>query len=160
MDLNRLTTGDQIIGVSGIVLFIFSFFDWLGISVGDRSDAKNAWSFPLLLIAVLIGIALVVYVALKAAGTELPALGTVTWGQIAVGLAGLAFLFVLIKLITGPSGWNGVDIPDFVDKDRKFGIFVGIVATGGLVAGAVLNLQAERSAGGAARPGQGGGPTV
>ncbi len=30
MDLSKLTRGDQVIGVSAIVLFIFSFFNWLG----------------------------------------------------------------------------------------------------------------------------------
>ncbi len=159
MDLNRLTRGDQVIGISGIVLFIFSFFDWLGatVSVGARgiagfsaSGADNAWGFTLPLLAVLIGIALVVYVVLKAAGVEIPdKFGSITLAQIVLGLAAIAFLFVLIKVIVGPnlgSVPNGIN----VSKDRKFGIFVGLIATAGLVAGAFLNFQESQA--GAAPP--------
>lgn len=142
MDINKLTTGDKIIGVSGVLLFIFSFFKWLGVKVDLRgvvtvSESKSAWSFTLTLIAVLIGIVLVAYVAAKAAGVEMPKLGNVTWGQIVLVLAAIAFLFILIKIITGPSG----DIPDGVDKTRKIGIFLGLIASGGMVAGAYLNAK-------------------
>jgi hypothetical protein len=150
MDLNKLSRGDQIIGISGIVLFIFSFFDWLGatVSVGSRgipgfsaSGADNAWGFTLTLLAVLIGLVLVVYVILKAAGVEIPdTFGSVTLAQILLGLAALALLFVLIKIIVGPN-LPSVPAGISVSKDRKFGIFIGLIATAGLAAGAFLNFQ-------------------
>jgi multisubunit Na+/H+ antiporter MnhF subunit len=156
MDLNKLSRGDQIIGISGIVLFIFSFFDWLGatVSVGARgipgfsaSGADNAWGFTLTLIAVLIGIALVAYVVLKAAGVEIPdKFGSVTLAQILLGLAALALLFVLIKVIVGPNLPN-VPAGISVSKDRKFGIFIGLIATAGLVAGSFLNFQEAQGGG-------------
>jgi len=159
MDLDKLTRGDQIIGVSGIVLFIVSFFSWLGISVSGLARAglggsasKSAWSFPLTLLAVLIGLAMLAYVVLKLADVKLPQLGSVTWSQVLLALAGIAFLFVLIKIITGPSGWDGFSIPSQVSKDRKIGIFLGLIATAGLVAGAFLNFQEEQK-------GAGSGPT-
>jgi hypothetical protein len=149
MDLNKLTTGDQIIGVSGIVLFIFSFFHWLGatasVAAFSASGAASAWSFTVLWIAVLLGVALVIYVVLKAFGVEIPAkFGSLTLAQIVLGIAALAFLLVLIKLIAGPN------IPAHpssvsVSTSRKFGIFVGLLATIGLVAGAYLNFQAEKA---------------
>ena len=149
MDMNKLTTGDKIIGVSGILLFVFSFFKWLGISISGSafgrefgaSDSKSAWSFTLTLIAVLIGIVLVAYVGAKAGGVKLPELGSVTWSQIVLGLAVIAFVFILIKLILGPSGWNGFDIPDGVSKSRKIGIFLGLIASAGMVVGAYLNIK-------------------
>ena len=76
MDLNKLTMGDRVIGISGIVLFVFSFFDWLGVKaesrgvLGEASD--SAWGFTLTLIAVLLGIAMVVLVALKAFDVQAP----------------------------------------------------------------------------------------
>ncbi len=158
-DVNNLSRGDQIIGVSGIVLFIFSFFDWLGAKVPGTaiSGADSAWGFTLTLIAVLIGIAMLVYVVLKAMGVDMPNLGNVTWAQVLLVAAGIAFLFVLIKLIAGPHiDTAGFDVN--IDKTRKFGIFIGLIATAGLVFGAWLNYQAG-TAGGGTRP-AGGGPAA
>ena len=94
MDLDRLSTGDKVIGISGILLFIFSFFKWLGVKVTGHgatsslvsaSASKNAWGFTLTLLAVLLGLAMVVVVVIKAMGTELPALSGVTWNQVLLG---------------------------------------------------------------------------
>jgi multisubunit Na+/H+ antiporter MnhF subunit len=148
MDLNKLTMGDRVIGISGIVLFIFSFFDWLGVKAEagafSAEAADSAWSFTLTLIAVLLGIAMVVIVALKAFDVKLPDLGGTSWGLILLIMGVVAFAFVLIKLIAGP------DIPDVlgdaVDKTRKFGIFVGLIATAGLAVGGYLRFQEDKGA--------------
>lgn len=160
MDLNKLTTGDQIIGVSGILLFIFSFFSWLGykgtvtLNGASRSNviSDNAWGFTLTLFAVLLGLVLVAYVVLKALSVEIPGrFGSVTLAQIVLGVAALAFIFVLIKVITGPSGnTTGTFIANAagsasISKSRRLGIFLGLIATIGLVAGAFLNFQAEQA---------------
>jgi hypothetical protein len=142
MDLSKLSTGDKVIGVSGILLLVFSFFPWLGVKVESGvfsgSDSKGAWSFTLCLLAVLLGIALVVLVALKASNVELPALGSITWNQVALIVAGVVVLFILIKLITGPGGVP--DVPG-VSKERKIGIYLGFLASLGLLAGAFLNVK-------------------
>ena len=63
MDLNKLSRGDQVIGISAIVLFIFSFFNWLGFNINGRGVIPNfgasasAWHFTLTLLAVLLGFA-------------------------------------------------------------------------------------------------------
>jgi hypothetical protein len=139
MDLNKLTTGDKVMGVSGIALLIFSFFPWLGFSYGPFSSSGSAWKFTLCWLAVILGVACVVYVVLKATGTDLPELGSVKWGHIILGIAIVAFVFILIKIITGP-GTGGVDISGTgVDKERKIGIFLGLIASAGLVVGAYMN---------------------
>jgi hypothetical protein len=141
MDLNRLSTGDKVIGVSGILLFIFSFFPWLGFSFGGFSESRSAWTFTLCWIAVILGVALVIYVILRMQGVNLPTLGSITWNQVALGVAILAAVLILIKIITGP-GTGGVDISGTgIDKERKIGIFLGFIASLGLVAGAFLNLK-------------------
>jgi len=149
MDLNKLTTGDRVIAVSGIVLFIFSFFDWLGAKVGsgplEFSEAKSAWGFTLTLIAVLLGIAMVALVALKLLDVSLPDLGSqVTWGLVLLIMGAIAFAFVLIKLIAGPNLGDAADVAG-VDKTREFGIFVGLVATAGLGLGGFLRFQEDKS---------------
>lgn len=157
MDLSKLSKGDQIIGVSGIALFVFSFFKWLGYSFKGSnvpgafgSASAGAWSFTLCWFAVILGLALVAVVAMKAAGKALPDLGGVTWAQVVLGVAALALLLVLIKIIAGPSS-HGVDLGALgVGKQRKIGIFLGLLATIGLVAGAWLNFQGDKSTGGTA----------
>ena len=136
MDLTKLNTGEKVIGVSGIALFIFSFFKWLGFSAGPFSVSRSAWSFTLCWIAVVLGILMVGYVAAKLFDVSLPDLGSVSWAQVLLIVAAIIFLFILIKLIVGPA-----DVPDGVSKDRKIGIFLGLLASIGLVAGAYLNAK-------------------
>ena len=141
MDLNRLTTGDKVMGISGILLVIFSFFPWLGFSYASFSASKSAWGFTLCWLAVILGILCVAYVVIKALGTELPELGGITWSQIVLIVAAVAFLFILIKLIAGP-GTGGVSLAGTgVSKSRKVGIFLGLLASIGLVVGAYMNVQ-------------------
>ncbi|HEV2311011.1 MAG TPA: hypothetical protein VGU73_10860 [Acidimicrobiia bacterium] len=147
MDLNKLSRGDTVIGISAILLFIFSFFNWLGVNIKgagigslvNLSGAANAWHFTLAWLAVLLGLVMLAYVVMKALGVEIPdKFGNVTLAQILLGIAAVAFLFVLIKLIAGP---NIGTVPSFVTKSRKIGIFLGLIATIGLLGGAFLNFQ-------------------
>ena len=154
MDLNKLTMGDRVIAISGIVLFVFSFFDWLGVKATagafSAEATGNAWDFTLLWLAVLIGVAMVVLVALKAFDVKLPDLGGTSWGLILLIMGVTAFVFVLIKLIAGPN------IPDVlggsVDKTRKFGIFIGLLATAGLGVGGYLRFQEDKGTSPASPP--------
>lgn len=141
MDINRLNTGEKVIGVSGVLLLIFSFFPWLGFSYAGFSASKSAWTFTLCWLAVVLGVLMAGYVIAKAAGVEMPELGNVKWAHILLGVAVVAFVFILIKVIVGPST-GGVSLAGTgVSKDRKIGIFLGLIASIGLVAGAFLNAK-------------------
>jgi hypothetical protein len=141
VDINKLNTGEKVIGVSGILLLVFSFFPWLGFSYAGFSASKSAWTFTLCWIAVVLGVALAGLVIAKAAGVDVPELGSLKWAHIILGVAVLIALLILIKLIVGPST-GGVDISGSgVSKDRKIGIFLGLLASIGLVAGAYLNAK-------------------
>jgi len=141
VDINKLNTGEKVIGVSGILLLVFSFFPWLGFSYGGFSASKSAWTFTLCWFAVVLGVLMAGLVIAKAAGVELPELGNLRWAHILLGVAVVAFLFILIKVIVGPST-NGVSLAGTgVSKDRKIGIFLGLIASAGLVAGAYLNAK-------------------
>jgi len=155
MDLNKLSQGDIVIGISAILLFIFSFFSWLGakVTVAGHTVAQgsdSAWGFTLTLLAVLLGLVLLAYVVMKALGIDIPnTFGSVTLAQIILGVAAVAFLFVLIKLIAGPNLSTGSfsvnNVTSGVSKTRKVGIFLGLLATIGLVAGAFLNFQESKA---------------
>ncbi|HEX9504412.1 MAG TPA: hypothetical protein VGA62_00245 [Acidimicrobiia bacterium] len=142
MDLSKLSMGDRVIGVSGILLLVFSFFPWLGFSVAGFSESRSAWTFTLCWIAVILGVLMVAYVFLvKVQGVSLPDLGGVSWAQVMLIVAAVAFVFILIKVIAGP-GTGGVSLSGTgVSKERKIGIFLGLIASAGLVGGAYLNAK-------------------
>ena len=155
VDINKLSRGEQVIAASGILLVIFSFFKWYGVDVGGgevngveipgASFSANGWDRTLGLFAALIAIVMVAQVlASKLGGMNMPNLGNVTWGQVHLGLGVVALVFVIICFI------------DNDGTDRKFGLFISIVAAAGLAVGGYLKFQEEK---GAPRA-MGGGPTV
>ena len=141
VDINKLNTGEKVIGISGVLLLVFSFFPWLGFSYAGFSSSSSAWSFTLCWLAVVLGVLMTGFVIAKAAGADIPALGNLRWPQVLLGVAVVVFVFILIKLIAGPST-GGVSLAGTgVSKDRKIGIFLGLLASIGLVAGAYLNAK-------------------
>jgi hypothetical protein len=141
VDINKLNTGEKVIGVSGLLLLVFSFFPWLGFSYAVFSASKSAWTFTLCWIAVVLGVVMAGIVIAKAAGADIPELGNLRWPQVLLGVAVLVFVLILIKLIVGPST-GGVSLSGTgVSKDRKIGIFLGLLASIGLVGGAYLNAK-------------------
>lgn len=140
MDVKKLSTGEMIIGISGIVLFFDSFLDWFGLEikgVPGASGAESAWSFTLPLFAVLLGIAMVVLVALRAFGVVLPEKIGGYGFRLLYLLGGLAFLLVLLKIIVGPD-YNTGPFSDSVNKTRELGAFIGLLATAGLAVGGFM----------------------
>jgi hypothetical protein len=135
MDLKKLTPGEMIIGVSGILLLIFSFFKWYGITVLSGTPFEdtvgyNGWQRPsafLSIVAILIGVVMAGHViADKLAGVDMPErLGKVGWGVFYLAGGVIAFVFVLIKWVSNT---------DYT----KFGIYVGLLTTLGLAIGGFL----------------------
>lgn len=130
MDTSKLTTGDMIAGVGGVVLLISLFLPWYGVSVDvagfSASESGSGWEalgfIDILLF--LISVAVIAIVAAKAAGAlpaELPA------PVVLLGLGALAVLLVLYRIIDIPV--DG-DVPDQVDLSRKVGIFIALIASG------------------------------
>ncbi len=155
MDLTKLSMGDKVIAISGILLFIpISFLDWFQASAkgipGGASSGGNAWDFTLTWLAVLLGIAMVVLVALKLFEVKVPDIGGASWGTILLGMGVAAFAFVIIKTIAGVGVPDGAE--DIIDISRKIGLFAGVVASAGLAAGGYLRLQEEKAGGGSAAP--------
>ena len=161
MDLSKLTTSDKVIAGGGIVLFIAQFLPWFKISfggdfgfggastTGNGFDVGFIWGvFPMLL-----GLVMIAHVAITnfAPDTKLPDLPA-TWGQIHLGLGGLAAVLVILKLLIGESdeGIPGVDVT------RQFGLFLAVLAAVALAVGGFLKFQEEKAggtAGGPAAPG-------
>jgi hypothetical protein len=136
MDTSRLTTGDIVAGVGGIVLLISLFLPWYGASAdipgfGSVSNDASGWQalgfIDILLF--LIAVAAIAVVAARAAGV-LPA--DIPAPVILLGLGGLAVLLVLLRIIDIPV--EG-DIPDEIDFSRKVGIFVALIGAAAVTYG-------------------------
>jgi hypothetical protein len=176
MDLGKLTTGDRVVGISAILLLVFSFFPWfevtaegdLGLGGSDFSQSVtgNGWDVGFLWagVPVILGLLLLAYVLVTrfSPQTQLP---EVPWGPILLATAGLATLLVILKLLIGID--EGTLIPGYdataadffdeadisIDVSRQFGLFLSALAAIGLVVGAFLKFrEAEGEAAGGASP--------
>jgi hypothetical protein len=135
MDTSRLTTGDIVAGVGGVVLLISLFLPWYGVSVDvagfSASESGSGWevlSFIDILLF-LISVAAIAIVVAKAAGA-LPA--EVPAPVVLLGLGALAVLLVIYRIIDIPT--EG-DVPDQVDLSRKIGIFIALVGSAAVAYG-------------------------
>ena len=164
MDLNRLSRGEQIFGVSAALLFLLSFFPlWAKYETSEEafgqfatSESFSAWSsafnflMKLGLILALIG---VIFVIAKAAGALDNVQMPVSLGLVYLGLAGLTFLIMLLFVLIGPEESEaGVNFGDLgVEVSRGILLFVGVVLGAGMLFGAFQHFQQEGGTA-AARP--------
>ena len=131
MDLKKLTPGEVLTAVCGVLLLIVSFFPWYGIDLGPLGDFnRNGWQEPdafFSIIAVILGVVLAAHVIVeKLASVDLPdRLGSVGWGMMHLAGGVIAFVFVLLKWIMNT---------DFT----KFWLYVALILTAGLAAGGYL----------------------
>jgi hypothetical protein len=140
LDLKKLSPGEIVIAVSGIVLLIFSFLPWYkvgGVSfstpvgtVGGGGISLNGWDDPSQLssiLAILIGVVMAAHVIVtKLAGLSLPErLGGVGWGVFYLAGGVLAFLFLLLKFL------------DYSDH-TKVSFYISLLAGLGLAVGGFL----------------------
>jgi len=143
MDVNRLSQGEKIAGVSAILLFISMFFAWFGfdtgvgeiqdqfgIEVGVASVSFNAWeSFDFIDLVLLVTAAVAVATAVLRASdmaVEFPLNSAVAI------LGGISFLLVLYRIIDPPGA-----------ADREWGVFLGLVLTGLVAFGGYRAMQEE-----------------
>lgn len=147
MDLSKLSTGDKVIGGSGIALLLFSFLPWFRVSFLGQSFSQNGFDYFFTgIVPVLLGLAMVGWiVGTKLAGVELPEL-PVPEGLMLLVMAGLAALLVIFRFLIG-AGDDPADV-----LDRSFGLFLSVLAVLGLVGGAFLRFQED----GGELPGKGG----
>ena len=155
MDTSRIRQGEMIAAVAAVVLLVVMFFGWFGIDVEgvtglsqDELEAAgeafanvdaaadsftaNAWeSFGFIDIILLVTIiAAVALAAISASATQvnLP----VALSAIVAGLGILSTLLVIYRIIDPPYGF-----------DRKFGVFLGLVAAAGIAYGGWRAMQEE-----------------
>jgi hypothetical protein len=146
--LDKLGTGEKIAGGSAILLFVFMFFDWFGAEVSDVdgfsgsvSGAGSAWdvlNFIPIVLVIAIVVALVM-VGLRIA--ESPNEPAVPISVIVTALGVISVLLILFRIIDPP----GLDSLPGVSTDAtlEYGIFLGLIAAGGIAYGGYSAMREE-----------------
>ena len=143
MDVSRLTRGEQIAGVSGLALLLIMFiFNWFTYGEGPISVGGNAWDTMefirfVILLAALAGIAEAVLSA-----TQSSYQAPVAVSAVAAGLGILAVVLILFRIISPPD-FGASDFGVDLDVGRSIGVFLGLIAAGGVAYGGWLAMQEE-----------------
>jgi hypothetical protein len=147
MDLNRLTQGEKIAGVSALLLFIFMFLDWYGVTISgggetiDFGGGGNAWDaldfIPILLLIAVIATVAIVLIEASDTDIDLPVHGAAIVTVVGV----VSFLLILFRIIDTPTfaSFGGVDAEGSV----KYGIFLSLIAAAGMAFGGWRTMQEE-----------------
>lgn len=166
-DRNRLSQGELIAGIGGLVLLISMWMDWYGAKVktslgsfGGGIGGPNAWqSFSLIDLILFLVALLAIGVAVMRGMNRMPSMPYPPATLLAVA-GGIAFLLVLFRFLVQP-----FDVPDQVDVTRRLGIYLGLLATAAIAYGGWRAMQESGAsfgdlggrAGTGAGPGGGGG---
>jgi NADH:ubiquinone oxidoreductase subunit 6 (subunit J) len=140
VDLNKLSTADKVIGASAILFLLALFMPWYGLAGGSN----NGWDYfltgilPLLIAAAMVA----VIVIQRFTTTELPK-PPIPWSQIhLIAGAVIVVLLLLRVLITSDVEVLG----ESFDLDRKYGLWIALIAAIGLGVGGYLKNQESEDA--------------
>ncbi len=147
MDADRLRTGELIAGISGVILLVVMFLPWFGLDFGvpeeiedlglgipavDESVNISAWeAFDFIDLVLLVTAVVAIGTAVMTATASTVAL-PVAASAITAGLGIISTLLVLYRILDTPGG-----------TDRKFGVFVGLIAAAGVAYGGWRLMQEE-----------------
>lgn len=162
--LEKLTLSDKVIGASAILLLIFSFFPWYDFTVSSSiagihgtGGGRNGWSYFLFgIIPVLLALIMLAQIIIvRFTETKLPDL-PITWAQVHVIAGGLAAFLILLRVVLadsrGTGGFSLAGTGIHVSANRKFGLFLALLAAIGLVVGAVMKMREPADAAGDTPP--------
>jgi hypothetical protein len=130
MDLRRLRSGEWVAAVSGVALLVSLFLPWYGAGPQDASawEALAAIDIALALVAASAVALLVITASQRVPAVPIALSAFVTLA----GLIGL--LLVLVRVASVPGDFDG----------REWGLWLGLVATIGIVAGGSFAMRDER----------------
>jgi hypothetical protein len=134
MDTQRLSQGQMISGVAGLVLLISLFLKWAGSEV-PGTDSLSAWKLP-------IG-TFDIYLLILAFFAMLPAIAELTGAGIEVPFVDAAAAFLLAVIGVVQLVWLLIDPGEGVDL--KIGFWIALIATIGIVVGSYQAMNAEVS---------------
>jgi hypothetical protein len=148
MDVDKLSSGEKVAGVSAILLFVFMFFDWFSVEVSGGNGiltaaavgAGSAWDtldfIPIVLVIPILAALGVVALRLTDSVFEPP----IPANSVVAILGGLSFLLILFRIVDTPDfGVSGLPI----DVSPSLGIFLGLLAAAGIAYGGYRAMQEE-----------------
>jgi peptidoglycan/LPS O-acetylase OafA/YrhL len=140
VDLNKLSTADKVIGASAILFLVALFMPWYGLSGGSN----NGWDYFLTgILPLLIAAAMVAVIAIQRfTTTELPR-PPIPWSQIHL-IAGAVILVLLLLRVVITSDVEVLG--ESFDLDRKYGLWIALIAAIGLGVGGYLKNQESEDA--------------
>jgi hypothetical protein len=153
MDTGRLRTGELVAAVSGLALLIIMFLPWFGfdfgggealedlgvnVSVPEVSEDFNAWeSFDFIDLVLFVTAVVAIGLGVATAMSQTVNLPVAT-SAITAGLGILATVLVIYRILD-PVG----------EADRKYGLFLGLIAAIGVAVGGWMSMQEEGTSFGA-----------
>jgi hypothetical protein len=142
VDINKLTTADKVVCGAAIVFLVSTFLPWYGIDGFD--GANTGWDYFLTgILPLLLAVVMVAQIAVtRFTTTQLPTI-PIPWGLVHL-IAG-AVIAVLLILRTAIVSSVDTFAGDF-ELDRKWGLFVALIAALGLAAGGFLKSKEPESA--------------
>lgn len=129
-----------------LVMFIFTWFSYEAGAGGFSAEVGlNAWeAFGFIDIILFITVLVAIGLAVLAANAQSPNL-PVAGSALVAGLGLLCVVLVLFRIISPPDfgigSFEGVD--DTVDIGRGIGVFLGLIAAGGIAYGGYAGMQEE-----------------
>lgn len=126
--LSKLSREAQIVLGGGVLLLVFSFFDWQQVSVFNITAGVNEWH-GIGILAVLLVIAMLVWEVARLLAVKIP-LGGLGDGLVSLALALLAALFTVITFLTH-------------DTARHWPAWIGLILAIVVAAAAVVRARAE-----------------
>src|SRR3954447_9209446 len=145
-DRNRLSQGELIAGIAGLVLLIDLWFKWYGVKVSGAGGlssfnigvSANAWeSFGLIDIILFLVALIAIGVAVLRALNNMPDMPFPPATLITVA-GGLALLLIIFRIIDTPVDTGGVD---GIDVTRKIGVWIGLISAAALTYGGWRAMQ-------------------
>jgi hypothetical protein len=147
--LDKLSLGEKIAGGSAILLFIFMFFNWFGAEVSGingfsgsvSGEAGNAWDtldfIPIVLLVAVIAALAMAGLRLADSDYEPP----VPMSTLVTVLGVISVLLILFRIVDPPTfaSFGGVS----VDATLSVGVFLGLIAAGGIAYGGYSTMREE-----------------
>ncbi len=147
--MDRLSTGEKIAGASAVLLFFFMFFDWFSVEVSgggggfvaSATGSGNAWealgNIDIFLMITILATLIAVGLRLSDSAFE-PA---VPLGAVVAVLGAISVLLILYRIIDPPGSES---VPGLsVDVSPSLGIFLGLIAAGGITYGGYRAMDEE-----------------